>query len=241
MSTPNSTPGQGNDEAPVDRKTQLSETLRRRVLSMELAPGAVVDEIALGDEFGLSRPPVRELMRQLAAEGYIELEANRPARVSSMTHESLRSFFLAAPLLYSATTQLAAIQASAENVRVLKDIQSRYLDAIDTHNVHERVYWNDRFHHEIGIIAKNTYLLPSLRRVQLDHARLGTIFYRASATEDMEADVRKSADQHDQIISAIESGDAQWAGELARDHMDMSRRRMTEYIMPEGIDVPLQQ
>ena len=66
----------------VDRKALLSEALRRRIVSMEMAPGAVVDELALSEEFGLSRPPVRELMRQMAAEGYIELEANRAARVS---------------------------------------------------------------------------------------------------------------------------------------------------------------
>ncbi len=60
-------------QVPPDRKAVFAEALRRRILSMELAPGAVVDELALCDEFGLSRPPVRELLRQIAAEGYIEL------------------------------------------------------------------------------------------------------------------------------------------------------------------------
>lgn len=55
-------------DAPFDRKAVLGDALRRRILSMELAPGAVVDELALCDEFGLSRPPVRELLRQIAAE-----------------------------------------------------------------------------------------------------------------------------------------------------------------------------
>lgn len=41
----------------VDRKALLSEALRRRIVSMEMAPGAVVDELALSEEFGLSRPP----------------------------------------------------------------------------------------------------------------------------------------------------------------------------------------
>lgn len=44
-------------EVPQDRKAVLAEALRRRIMSMELAPGAVVDELALCDEFGLSRPP----------------------------------------------------------------------------------------------------------------------------------------------------------------------------------------
>lgn len=43
-------------DVPQDRKAVLAEALRRRIMSMELAPGAVVDELALCDEFGLSRP-----------------------------------------------------------------------------------------------------------------------------------------------------------------------------------------
>ena len=72
-----------------DRKASLGLALRQRILTMELAPGAVLDEVALSEEFGLSRPPVRELMRQMAGEGYIELEANRAARVSSMSWSRL--------------------------------------------------------------------------------------------------------------------------------------------------------
>jgi DNA-binding GntR family transcriptional regulator len=228
------------EDAPVDRKQLLSEVLRQRILSMELAPGAVVDEVALSEEFGLSRPPVRELMRQMAAEGYIELEPNRPARVSPMSYHSLRSFFLAAPLLYVATTQLAAIQATAEDVDRLKEIQKHFLNAIAQRDTEARVLWNDRFHHEIGKMARNVYLMPSLRRVLIDHARLGKTFYRSSTTGDMQRDLEKAAAQHDQIIAAIACGDADKAGEIVREHMEISRRRMTEYVVPEGMDVPLQ-
>lgn len=235
----NSLHGAG-DEPSVDRKVLLGEALRRRILSLELAPGAVVDELALSEEFGLSRPPVRELMRQMAAEGYIELEANRPARVSPMSYHALRSFFQTAPLVYVATTQLAAMQATPEEIARLKAVQARFMAAITDNDAEARVLWNDRFHYEIGEMARNVYLMPSLRRVQIDHARLGKTFYRASTTEDMQRDLEKAAAQHDQIIAAIESRDAEAAGEIVREHMEISRRRMAEYVVPEGMDVPLQ-
>jgi DNA-binding GntR family transcriptional regulator len=97
---------------PLDRKAALSLALRHRILTMELQPGAVLDEVLLSEEFGLSRPPVRELLREMAGEGFVELEANRAARVASMSFHSLRNFFLAAPMIYIATTKLAA-EASA--------------------------------------------------------------------------------------------------------------------------------
>lgn len=227
------------DPVPSDRKGRLDEALRKRILSMELAPGAVVDELTLADEFGLSRPPVRELMRQLSAEGYLELEPNRPARVSAMSHHSLRAFFLAAPMLYVATAQLAASNASAAEIARLKTIQLRFRAAIDSGETLERVRENDRFHHEIGLAAHNDYLMPSLRRLLLDHARLGMTFYRDPPSADMAESLVVAVEQHDQIIEAIERHDAEGVGELMRAHMELSRRRMAEYAAPDGMDVPL--
>ncbi|KGU82532.1 FCD domain-containing protein [Pseudomonas mediterranea] len=226
-------------EAPIDRKAVLGDALRRRILSMELAPGAVVDELALCEEFGLSRPPVRELMRQMAAEGYIELEANRAARVSSMNYQSLRSFFLAAPLIYSATTQLAATQATPAEIAELKRIQQLFREAIEQKHVENRVLYNDEFHLQIGRMAHNPYLMPSLQRLLIDHARLGKIFYRHPTTVDMQADLEIAAQQHDEMIAAIENHEAALAGDIARAHMELSRRRMSEYAAPEGLDVAL--
>ena len=100
----------GSNVTGMDKKSILLETLKRRILSMELQPGTSIDEMTLCDEFGLSRSPVRELIRQMAAEGYLELETNRAARVSTMSYQSLRNFFLASPLIYTATTQLAHLQ-----------------------------------------------------------------------------------------------------------------------------------
>lgn len=231
--------GDSGTEVPVDRKTLLGDELRRRIVSMELAPGAVVDELALSEEFGLSRPPVRELMRQLAAEGYIELEANRAARVSSMGHDSLRNFFLAAPLIYIATTQLAAANAIPSDVEELKRVQREFKKAIEEHDVKGRVLFNNEFHLEIGRIARNDYLMPSLRRVLIDHARLGKIFYRFPTTPDMQQDSDTAVSQHDQIIACIERHDVENVGEVVREHMELSRRRMAEYTAPVGMNVHL--
>lgn len=223
----------------VDRKTLLNDTLRRRITSMELAPGAVVDEVGLAEEFGLSRPPVRELMRQLAAEGYLELAPNRPARVAAMSYESMRSFFLAAPLIYVATTQLAAQHATADEIAELREVQAQFRTAIAQDDVAARVHFNDQFHHAIGKMAHNDYLMPSLRRLLIDHARMGKVFYRQPSSDEMRANLAAAVEQHEQIIAAIASHDAQLAGELVRAHWELSRARMTDYVVPSGMALPL--
>lgn len=220
-----------------DRKHALGDVLRYRITTTELKPGAVLDEVILAEEFGLSRPPVREMMRQLAAEGYIELEANRSARVSGLSYQSLRNFYLAAPALYVTTTWLAAENASALEVEELRAIQVRFRAAIESNNVVECIYANDQFHYAIGRMAHNPYLLPSLRRLQLDHARLGRTFYQP-VNDRMVQELALAAQQHDDIIAAIAIRDSKAAGDLVREHLELGRRNMAMYVTPEGMEVP---
>lgn len=157
-----------------------------------------------------------------------------------MNHESLHSFYVAAPLIYVATTQLAATYASAEEIEVLKAIQAQFRQAIEERDVENRVLYNDAFHLEIGKMAHNDYLMPSLRRLLIDHTRLGKIFYRHPTTDDMQRDLEIACEQHEQMIQAIERRDPQAAGQLVRYHFELSRRRMAEYAAPQGLDVPIQ-
>lgn len=223
--------------ANIDRKQILAEILRRRILMMEIAPGAVIDELELAEEFGLSRPPVRELMRQMAGEGYIELEANRPARATSMSYHALRDFYLVAPMIYIATTKLAAEVARPADIARLRQIQAEFRAAIDGGEVDARIFANDAFHHEIGKIAGNDYLLPSLRRLLIDHGRVARTFYRDDQSSSGEMQI--SARQHDDIIDAIERRDAEEAGRIVQAHLELSRRNMAAYAIPEGMTVPM--
>ncbi|MEY9722953.1 DNA-binding GntR family transcriptional regulator [Sinorhizobium fredii] len=228
-----------NEAGPApDRKTTLGSALRRRILTMQLAPGSVLDEVALSEEFGLSRPPVRELMRQMAGEGYIELEPNRPARVTSLSYESLREYFLFAPMVYITAAKLAAENRTQAELEELKRTQRNFRTAIDNLDVEGRVFFNDQFHHQIGEMAHNAYLLPSLRRCLIDHARIGKIFYQHPNSQKMQRDLETAAGQHDAIIDALERRDAAEAGEITLAHIDLSRRNMAMYATPEGLDVP---
>lgn len=222
--------------ASPDRKVALGDALRRRILTMQIAPGAVLDEVSLSEEFGLSRPPVRELMRQMAGEGYIELEANRPARVTSMSYNALRDFFLVAPMIYIATTKLAAEVATKADVARLGAIQSRFRQAAVEADVDGRIFSNNEFHLEIGRIAGNDYLMPSLTRLLIDHARIGRTFFRNDPAVQEQLDV--AADQHDAIIDAIARHDPEACAQLVRAHLELSRRNMAAYAAPEGMDMP---
>lgn len=212
-------------------KSNCLEDLRRRILTEALEPGAYLDETELADYYGMSRPPLRELLRQLAGEGYLLLHENRGAQVAPMTHKTLRNFFIAAPMTYAAIARLAAENATAPQIMRLKDMQLLFKAAIRDANTEQRALTNERFHSIMGEMADNEFLMPSLRRLLIDHTRIGMTFY--SPRNAKLADERAIAvSQHDEFIALIEAGDANACAELAISHWELSRAQIESFVTP---------
>ncbi|KIC17201.1 GntR family transcriptional regulator [Leisingera sp. ANG-DT] len=225
-------------DASKNRKAALYSRLKTAIMTLELRPGADLDEAKLSEESGLSRTPLREVLRQLAGEGYVDLRENRGARVSEMSHMTLRDFFLAAPMIYGAVMQLAAKHATPAQVSALKSVQEDFKAALRTGSSADRAMANNRFHEITGEMADNIYLLPSFQRLLIDHARIGMTFYRPQDAR-MAENLDEASSQHDAIIAAIEAGDEAAAGQLAIEHWNLSRDQIELFVMPAGLDVPL--
>ncbi len=226
-----------NDET-KSPKARCLEDLRRRILTQALEPGSDLDEAELAGLYGISRPPLREVLRLLAGEGYVVLRENRAAQVAPMTHKTLRNFFIAAPMIYAAVTRLAASHATPAQIMRLKDCQLLFRAAIRDGDTAGRALMNERFHAIIGEMADNEYLTPSLRRLLIDHTRIGMTFY--SPRHPVLAGQRAvAADQHDRFIALIEAGDADAAAELAVAHWELSRAEIESFVAPASIVIPL--
>lgn len=220
------------------RKSICVDDLRRRVLTQALEPGVYLDETELSEAYGISRPPLREVLRQLAGEGYVVLHENRGAQVAPMTHKTLRNFFVAAPMIYAASTRLAAEHATRAQIVKLKECQWSFRQAIKGGDAAERALENERFHSIIGEMADNEFLMPSLKRLLIDHTRIGMTFYSPRKL-DLALQRELAADQHDQFIALIEAGDADAAADLAVAHWQLSRAQIENFVTPESIHFPL--
>jgi DNA-binding GntR family transcriptional regulator len=215
-------------------KDQLYQDLKRRVLTMELEPGADLDETRISAEYGVSRTPLRDVFRRLAGEGYLEIRDNRGATVAPMTHKTLRYFFMTAPMIYAAVGRLAAQNATARQLDQLRDAQARFRSAVEAEAVDDMVYWNDRFHHIIGEMSDNPYLLPSLRRLLVDHARIGQTFWRAR-DRDMRQRIDAAAAHHDRFIELIAAGDVEGVVALTKEHWALSQDHMEMFVRPDPL------
>jgi len=110
-----------------NKKINFYEALKNRVLTLDIEPGTVLDETALSLEYDISRTPLREVFQRLAGEGYLTLENNRSTKVSSMDISSMRNFFQTAPVIYASVARLAAENATATQLKQLKQIQHSFL------------------------------------------------------------------------------------------------------------------
>lgn len=217
----------------MDKKA-IYDDLKKKILTLELEPGAALDEASLSEAYRISRTPLREILRGLAGEGCVEIVNNRGAYVSSMSHKVLRDFFVTAPMIYSAVGRLAAENARPGQIEQIRDIQERFRAAIESGSSGDMVYWNQCFHALMGEMADNPYLKPSYDRLLIDHARISQTFYRPRDPE-MKSRNRQALAHHDHMIKAIETGDGQAMVDLIVEHWTLSHDLIEYFVKPDPL------
>jgi len=215
-------------------KARCAADLRARILTLDIAPGTDLDEATLAEEYGMSRTPLREVLQRLAGAGFVRLEENRGAKVESMDFATMRVFFQTAPLIYCSIVRQAAENRTSKQIAVLKDIQTRFAAAARAGDAPQAGLLNHDFHEQIGAMAQNPYLFAGLKRMLVDHTRLGQTFFAPQSKADRTR-VDKAIEQHDAMISAIEAGEAALATDLTLQHWDLSRDQFEKYVRPDPL------
>lgn len=215
-------------------KQHCLDDLRARILTLDIRPGSDLDEATLSAHYAISRTPLREVLQRLAGEGYVTLESNRGARVASMDLSVMRTFFQTAPMIYSAVGRLAAERHRPQQLDELRAVQEAFSLAVAAGDALAMAMHNHRFHEIIGEMAGNDYLMPSLNRLLIDHARLSQTFYRPAAPAERDA-VTKACSQHDDIIQAIADREPAVVVELTRQHWELSRGRMERFVLSDPL------
>ena len=225
---------------PKDKKSACLDDLRMRILMQQIPPGADLDESALCEAYGISRTPMREVFQRLSGEGYLQMEPNRGAKVTSMDLSVMRMFFQTAPLVYANMARLAAENRRPEQVAALRATQDAFRAATVAGDASEAALLNHRFHEIIGDMAHNPYLMPALRRMLIDHTRLSQTFYRPTSADEKQR-VKTACVHHDQMIDAIDARDAEQVVALTLQHWDLSRDRLERFVSPDPLPLAVSQ
>ena len=176
---------------PQPQKTMLHQnavdTLRRMILSGELGPGQRLTEMSISKQLGMSRTPIREAFRTLAAEGLVDLLPDRGVLVSELDQENAAQVFLVLGTLEALAGELSCASMTGDHMENLAELQDdlerhflnsdrpRYLEA--NRLIHALIVESSGNH---ALILAWRLLLPRAERARqlstLDHGRWAEAF-----------------------------------------------------------------
>jgi DNA-binding GntR family transcriptional regulator len=212
----------------VDR---LAGEIQSKVLSGAVPVGSRLRQEALAEEFGVSRTPVREALRQLQASGLVELLPNRGAIVRGPSAREIREAYEIRAELEGLAAELAAERISDRDLQRLQEAQRLFQDAVETliaGRAKKPAPWkderlwvqaNDLFHQAILDASGNGRLADTIADLHRSFPRNLTWGPLSQSSRLLEENVR----QHEAVLSAIEHRDPAEA-----------RRSMVEHVRSAG-------
>jgi DNA-binding GntR family transcriptional regulator len=202
---------------PAGRQT-LAETLRLQladeIVRGVLRPGTALDETELARRFAVSRTPVREAIRLLAASGLVETTAHRAAVVARPGTERLTGMFEVMAELEALCAGLAAERMTVSERRELEDAHEDLrllMHSGDPQRYHET---NEAFH---GVVYAGSHNAHLAELTLSTRTRVSP--YRRAQFRNL-GRLAKSHVEHDRVVVAILRGDRDGAARAMRDHID---------------------
>jgi DNA-binding GntR family transcriptional regulator len=215
------TPDRLNIASVVD---QVYAAIRERISSGSLPRGGRVHQEDLAEELGVSRTPVREALRRLAAEGLVEMRTNRGARVADVDQGGMRGAYDARLVVEPGAARLAAQRRPTQPLARMRAAVQAQRGAV--RSVQRSFEANRQFHLALVTASENEFLIQLAERLWV--ARIGaTIYERQVETQErMLLDVR----EHELILEAIETGDGRKAESLTRRHLVDAMKRSLDIL-----------
>jgi DNA-binding GntR family transcriptional regulator len=205
----------------------IAVLIEEAIVSGELEPGSVLRQEQLSERFGVSRTPVREALRRLAALGLVSFVPNRGVRVRTLSHDELREAFLVRAALESLVTAEAARRVTPELLEELDEAEKRFTRL--TKELRSREPGVDRrslaaewmrANHEFHDVLYRAADMPYVEMVAKAARRTfsGPAVW-APTDEQLDRLYERNQAEHRAIRQALLAGSVQGVGELAREHV----------------------
>ena len=196
--------------APRALYEEVAELLRQRIFRRELQPGSWIDELKIAEEYGISRTPLREALKVLAAEGLVTMKLRRGAYVTEVSEKDLANVYHLLGLLEADAAAVVARTASAEQLAELRVLHAELAAATGDRDHFFEL--NERFHLRLLEIADNRWrdqMVADLRKV-MKLNRHNSLFKSGRMQE--------SLAEHQRILDALLARDADAAQARMREH-----------------------
>jgi DNA-binding GntR family transcriptional regulator len=201
---------------------EVAAQLRERIFAGTLAPGAFMDETALAEDLQISRTPLREALKVLAAEGLVRHEPRRGSFVSEVTAQDLDEIFPVIALLEGRCALEAATKASEADLAALEVLHARLQKHAKAKRITEYYETNFAIHEAIITLANNKWLaqvIGDLRKI-VKLARLQQLHAPGR--------LEQSLSEHMAVFAALKARDGEGAEAAMRTHLTRQRTALRE-------------
>ncbi|TVR76242.1 MAG: GntR family transcriptional regulator [Sphaerobacteraceae bacterium] len=215
-------------ESDADRKPRKAdiayEELRRKIVTLELEPGSVIDERQLIERLAIGRTPVREAIQRLIHEGMIIHNPRRGSWVSPLSLTELHAMIEARRMLELECARQAATRITPDQVSELRNEVDRSGPAIKADDISTLISIDQRFHVGIAWATGNRYLVKMTEQL---HNELTRYWYVSAMRVGHLHIVRR---HHHAILDALETGDPTFAAHTMDEHITLFRERLSTLI-----------
>lgn len=206
---------------------RLRQELEAAIAAGRLEPGTRLDEQEIALQFGVSRTPVREAFRLLAASNLVELRGRQGATVRSIGVHALIEMFQVMAELEGLCARLAARRLTTERRIKIEEIHQR-LKSVPPSEIDLFYDVNQEFHEAIYEASCNAFLADQTRRLRNQVAA-----YRRRVTR-MPNRIADTIREHEAVIEAIVTHDGERAHSAMRDHVNLLGEDLVDFIAAFG-------
>ena len=193
------------------------ERIRALILSGDVAPGTRLGQVDLAERLGVSRTPVREALRRLTGEGLVAFEDQRGFRVAELALNDVVRRLEVRLLLEPGIARIAAARRTDEDLAALEESIAREARAAGPIEIHDA---SRDFHVRMAAATQNPEMVGALEALWLPEVGRRLLSQRQATEPWQHEDVH----EHEEILAAVRSGDAEAASELMREHVGEALR-----------------
>ena len=196
--------------APRALYEEVAELLRQRIFARELEAGSWIDELRIAEALGISRTPLREALKVLAAEGLVTMKVRRGAYVTEVSEKDLRDVYHLLALLESDAARVVAASANELQRAQIQALQKDLEDAVAQRDRFFEI--NEAFHMLLLQIADNRWrdqMVADLRKVMKLNRHHSLL---------KEGRIEQSLAEHREIVQALLSRQPELAAQKMSTH-----------------------
>ena len=196
---------------------QVTHRLRQMLVENQIQPGAKLNERALCEGLNVSRTPLREAIKTLAAEGLVELLPNRGAVAASLSAEDVIHTFEVMACLEAQSGWLAAERVTDQELAEIKALHFEMMAAFTRRDLSNYYRLNAAIHRAMNAAAKNPILTATYEQV---NARLQALRFKSNQDEDK---WKSAVLEHEQMIDALDKRDGRGLQDILLKHLHNKR------------------